>query len=88
MSKAFKHSLIILALLGLVLSSIAHANLSSHESSECVACSYQPNKDFKTSETNLVIASCFAISEQKIFQPTLTIEEFSVCPFQGRAPPR
>lgn len=87
MSKSFKHILLIVALLGMALVGVAHANAPDHEGSDCAICLYQPLKDCYSTSVQPIIPSPFLIAEQSIAWPTPVIQSCPRTGYLGRAPP-
>ncbi len=87
MSKFLKCSLLVLTLMGLAFSSVAHANAPAHDSAECSVCIYQPNTDLQTTSAEQTIPESLDLAEQTLVWATPTITEQLFSPYYGRAPP-
>lgn len=87
MSKFLRYSLLVLTLMSLSLSSVAHANAPSHDSTECSVCIYQPNTDLQANGLDLVISESFDLSEQVPAWATPLIAKQVFRLYYGRAPP-
>ncbi|NVJ64922.1 MAG: hypothetical protein HWE16_00415 [Gammaproteobacteria bacterium] len=87
MSKFLRYSLLLLTLMSMAFSSVAHANAPSHDSAECSVCIYQPNTDLQTNTAELVVNESFDLAEQTPVWATSFITKQFYSPYFGRAPP-
>ena len=87
MSKSFKHILLIVAMLGMVLVGVAHANAPDHEISDCAICLYQPLADCHSTTLSVTIPSPNLIAEQPLAWSTPVVSSNRYTGYQGRAPP-
>lgn len=87
MSKSIRHILLMIAMLGMVLVGVAHANALDHETSDCAICLYQPLKDSHSSSAHFFVPSPSLIAEQSLAWPTPVAKSCPRTGYRGRAPP-
>ncbi len=87
MRKFLKHSILVLAFIGLALSSVVHASSQSHDFTECSICIFQSSNDVNTTSSEIQVPASSLVDEKPLVGLYVIDLTKVQSPYFGRAPP-